>query len=45
MYMILIASISLLAVLLAMGWNKEFRLRRALQKLLVRLFSKGTSSK
>jgi hypothetical protein len=29
----------LAAVLLALGWNREFRLRRALQVLLARIFS------
>jgi hypothetical protein len=33
------AASSLLAVLLAIGWAKEFRLRRALQNLLARFFT------
>jgi hypothetical protein len=34
----LVAAASLVAVLLALAWAKEFRLRRALQSLLARLF-------
>jgi len=35
----LVAASSVLAVLLALGWAKEFRLRRALQSLLARVFN------
>ena len=35
----LVAASSVLALLLALCWAKEFRLRRALQSLLSRLFS------
>ena len=34
-----VAASSVLAVLLALGWAKEFRLRRALQSLLARVFT------
>ena len=35
----LVATSSVLAVLLALGWAKEFRLRRALQNLMTRVFT------
>jgi hypothetical protein len=35
----LVAGSSVLAVLLSLGWAKEFRLRRALQSLLARVFT------
>ncbi len=35
----LVAASSVLVVLLTLGWAKEFRLRRALQSLLARVFS------
>ena len=35
----LLAASSLMAVMLALGWAKEFRLRRALQSLLTRAFT------
>ncbi|MBL6706201.1 MAG: hypothetical protein ISQ06_08820 [Planctomycetaceae bacterium] len=35
----LVAGSSVLAVLLTLGWAKEFRLRRALQSLLARVFT------
>jgi hypothetical protein len=39
----LVTICGLAAVLLALGWTREFRLRRALQLLLARIFSsKGT---
>ena len=34
----LVAASSVLAVLLTLGWAREFRLRRALQSLLARVF-------
>ena len=34
----IVAASSMLAVLVAIAWAKEFRLRRALQRLLARLF-------
>ena len=37
-YTVVLAS-ALLAVLLTLAWAKEFRLRRALQALLARIFS------
>ena len=36
----LVAASSVLAVLLALLWAKEFRLRRALQNLLARMFTR-----
>ena len=35
----LFAASSVLVVLLTLGWAKEFRLRRALQSLLARVFT------
>ena len=35
----LVAASSVLAVLLTLAWAKEFRLRRALQSLLARVFT------
>ena len=35
----LVATSSVLAVLLALGWAKEFRLRRALQNLMTRILT------
>jgi hypothetical protein len=35
----LVAASSVLVVLLTLGWAKEFRLRRALQSLLARVFT------
>jgi hypothetical protein len=35
----IVAASSLLAVLLALAWCREFRLRRALQNLLARIFA------
>jgi hypothetical protein len=35
----LVAASSVLIVLLSLGWAKEFRLRRALQSLLARVFT------
>ncbi|MDA9859191.1 hypothetical protein N9D23_13810 [Rubripirellula sp.] len=35
----LIAASSVLVVLITFGWAKEFRLRRALQSLLARVFT------
>lgn len=35
-----VATSSVLAVLLALGWAKEFRLRRALQNLMTRIFTR-----
>jgi len=35
----LVAASSVLVVLLSLGWAKEFRLRRALQSLLARVFT------
>lgn len=40
MHYALVATSSLLVVLLALGWAKEFRLRRALQNLLTRIFTR-----
>ena len=39
MFLSTLAASSLLAVMLALGWAKEFRLRRALQSLLTRAFT------
>ena len=40
MALFLLACSSMLAVFLSLGWFREFRLRRALQTLLARLFRK-----
>lgn len=40
MTFVLIATSSVLAALLALGWAKEFRLRRALQNLMNRLLTR-----
>ncbi|MFT5328454.1 MAG: hypothetical protein ACI8P0_006367, partial [Planctomycetaceae bacterium] len=39
MTLALVAASSVLVVLLTLGWAKEFRLRRALQSLLARVFT------
>ena len=38
MTLALVTASSVLAVLLTLGWAREFRLRRALQSLLARVF-------
>ena len=40
MTLALVATSSVLVVLLSLGWTKELRLRRALQSLLARVFTK-----
>ena len=39
MTLALVATSSVLVVLLSLGWTKELRLRRALQSLLARVFT------
>ena len=44
MTLALVAASSVLVVLLTLGWAKEFRLRRALQSLLARVFTQWRSA-
>jgi hypothetical protein len=41
----LVAASSVLALLLALCWAKEFRLRRALQSLLARVFTQWRNAR
>ena len=41
----LVAASSVLVVLLTLGWAKEFRLRRALQSLLARVFTQWRNAR